>query len=102
MRGDPLAAGTPDPRRDPFDSNQAVPTLLAGRHRRRFERDFPGLRLVHTEHLSLLAYPLSGGFRPWCLLPRRLVGPILRAEQWLAPALGRLLGFRLLLVYERR
>jgi SAM-dependent methyltransferase len=31
-----LADGTPDPRRDPYDSNQAIPTLLVTRERDRF------------------------------------------------------------------
>lgn len=102
MRADPLAVGTPNPAKHPFDSNQALPSLLAGRHRSRLQHELPGLRLLHSEHLSLLAYPLSGGFRSWCLLPARLVEPILRAEQRLAPAVGRLMGYRLLLVFERR
>lgn len=101
LGADPLADGTPDPGKHPFDSNQALPSLLVGRYRERLRHDFPELRLLHTERLSLLAYPLSGGFRSWCLLPGSLVEPVLRAEQWLTPALGRLMGFRLLLVIER-
>ena len=97
---DPLATGVPDRGKHPFDANQALPTLLAGPHRHRLEPEL-GLRLVHEERLSLLAYPLSGGFRPWSLLPRAAVGPVLRAEARLAPRLGRWLGFRLMLVLER-
>lgn len=99
MRVDPLAQGDPDPDKHPFDSNQALPTLLAGRHRGRVWPE-TGLVVAHAERLSLVAYPLSGGFRRWSLLPSRLVGPVLRAEQRLAPTLGRLMGFRLLLVFE--
>ncbi len=101
MRADPLAAGAPDPGKHPMDSNQAVPTLLAGRYRSRMEQEIPGLRVAHVERLSLFAYPLSGGFRPWNLLPARLVGPVLRLEERLAPVLARAMGFRLLLVFER-
>jgi len=97
---DPLAVGDPDPDRHPFDANQAVPTMLAGAHRHRLETEV-GLRLVHEERLSLVAYPLSGGFRPWSLLPGKAVAPMLRAEARLAPRLGRYLGFRLMLVLER-
>ena len=96
---DPLADGEPDPGKHPFDSNQALPTLLAGRHRGRLPAEV-GLRVVHDERISLLAYPLSGGFRPWSLLPRRAVDPMLRAEARLTPRLGRYLGFRLLMVLE--
>jgi SAM-dependent methyltransferase len=101
MSADPLAEGRPNGGRHPMDSNQALPTLLAARHRARLEAELPGLRVVHREHLSLLAYPLSGGFRPWNLLPARLVEPVLAIERRLAPALGRVAGFRLLLVLER-
>jgi SAM-dependent methyltransferase len=97
---DPLRYGRPDPDRDPFDANQAVPTMLAGEHRDRLESEV-GLTPVHQERLSLFAYPLSGGFRPWSLLPRGAVGPILRVEDRLGPRLGRWLGFRLMLVLER-
>ena len=38
---DALANGSPDPRRDPYASNQAIPTLLATRDRARFHRLFP-------------------------------------------------------------
>lgn len=102
LHADPLADGLPNPRKHPFESNQAIPTLLAGRHRSRLEREFSELRVVHRQLLSPFAYPLSGGYRPWCLLPARLVEPVLRFENRLAPALGPLMAFRLLLVIERR
>ncbi len=101
MRADPLVDGTPDPSRDPMESNQAIPTLLA-RHRHRLETEFPDLKVLHSELLSLGAYPLSGGFRPWTLLPGVLVRPMLRIEERLAPLVGSVLAFRLLLVLERR
>ncbi len=100
LRVDPLVDGQPDPGKHPFDSNQALPTLLAGRYRHRLEGEL-GLVVAHTERLSLFAYPLSGGFRPWSLLPARSVDAVLRAERRLEPVLGRFMGFRLLLVIER-
>src|SRR5262249_59696193 len=57
-----LADGTPDPARDPYDSNQAIPTILVTRERARFHARFPSLRVVRTEWFALAAYPLSGGF----------------------------------------
>jgi SAM-dependent methyltransferase len=99
---DPLSDGLPNPSKHPFESNQAIPTLLAGRHRGRFEREFPQLQLVHHQRLSPFAYPLSGGYRPWCLLPERLVQPVMRFENRLTPALGPLMAFRLLMVIEKR
>jgi SAM-dependent methyltransferase len=97
---DPLADGEPDPAKHPFDSNQALPTLLAGRYRGQLERDL-GLVVANVERLSLVAYPLSGGFRRWSLIPARVIGLVLRAERRLERWLGRLMGFRLLLVIER-
>ena len=60
------------------------------------------LRLVRLDHFSLIAYPLSGGFRSWSLLPELLVTPLLRLEALVAPLVGRFAGFRLLAVLERR
>jgi len=100
MSEDPLVEGTPNRHRDAFAGNQAIPTLLVGRHRRRFNAMFPALTLRHVEWLSLLAYPLSGGFRSWSAVPERLVPAILRIENTLAPLLGRVLGFRMLIVMD--
>jgi SAM-dependent methyltransferase len=97
---DPLAIGEPDPGKHPFDSNQALPTLLAGPYRDQVHREL-GLEVVCDERLSLVAYPLSGGFRRWSLLPSRLVEPTLRVERRLESRLGRHAGFRLLLVFEK-
>ena len=102
MKVDPLADGRPDHAKHPMASNQATPTLLAGRYRGRLEQAFPGLRVARHDFLSLAAYPLSGGFRPWSLMPAGLVDPVLRLEGRLEPAVGHLMGFRLLLVIERR
>jgi hypothetical protein len=101
LHADPLVDGRPAPNRHPLEANQALPTLLAGRHRARLEREFPQLRVVWRQRLSVLAYPLSGGFRSWSLIPSRIVRPILRLERGLTPLLGRLMAFRLLLVIEK-
>jgi SAM-dependent methyltransferase len=101
---DPLAPGavaaTHD--RDPFDSNQAIPTLLFGRRRASFERAFPALQITAVERLAGPSYPASGGFSRRALLPM----PIWRTLHWLEcrvpAALFRLVGFRLLVVIERK
>ena len=54
---DVLIDGRPTAGRDPYDSNQAIPTLLATRDRERFHRLFPGLadragRLVFVRRVS--------------------------------------------------
>jgi SAM-dependent methyltransferase len=100
MNADPLANGVADKERKPFDSNQAIPTLLFGRHRKRFEARYPRLKLVRLERFGFFAYPLSGGFRSWSLLPAQLVPSLLNLEKRLAPALAPLMSFRLLAVLE--
>ncbi|MBM4073901.1 MAG: class I SAM-dependent methyltransferase [Planctomycetes bacterium] len=99
---DPLVDGKRDPGRPSCHANQAIPTLLFGRHRSALRTLFPDLALRDLAHLSFLAYPLSGGFRPWSLLPASLAGPVLGFERMLEPVLGRAFGFRLLAVLDRR
>jgi SAM-dependent methyltransferase len=101
MAADPLGEGAITPGRDPFDSNQAIPTLLAGRDRERLAAALPALRLTDLERFSFLAYPLSGGFRPWSLVPAALTKPLLDLEWAMRGAFGRLAAFRMLAVYER-
>lgn len=102
MGADPLAEPSPAEDRDPFDANQAIPTLLFGRHADRFRAAFPELAIVECRRLSLLAYPLTGGYRPWSLIPASLVRPLLAVERAALPLLGPLMAFRLLVVLERR
>jgi SAM-dependent methyltransferase len=101
MRADPLADGRPDPARNPYDANQAIPTLIATRDRDRFHRLFPGLRIVQTTWFSFAVYPLSGGFKRWSLVPAPLARAALAAERMFEPLLGRTAGFRVMLVVEQ-
>jgi SAM-dependent methyltransferase len=98
---DALADGSPDPRRDPYDSNQAIPTLLATRERERFHRLFPTLRIRCVQWFAFAAYPLSGGFQSWSLIGEGVTRRLLRIERALEPRLGRLAGFRLLLLVQK-
>lgn len=98
---DVLGEGNPDPRRDPYDSNQAIPTLIATRDRERFHRLCPTLRIALVQWFSFAAYPLSGGFQPWSLVGEGFARRLLRIERALEPALGRLTAFRILLVVEK-
>ena len=60
----------------------------------------PGFRVGEVKLFSLLAYPLSGGFRSWSMLPVSFVKPLLRWEERLLPFLGQVAAFRLLGVIE--
>jgi SAM-dependent methyltransferase len=101
MSADPLASRAISPDKHPWDSNQATPTLLAGRYRSRLAAMLPGLTLTRLDRFSFLAYPLSGGFRDWSLLPHVLAAPLLRAEWGVRKIFGPLAAFRLLAVYEK-
>jgi SAM-dependent methyltransferase len=87
---------------DPFDGNQAIPSLLLGRHRHALERRFPELRVIELRRLAGPSYPASGGFSRAPLLPMPLWRALQAVEDWLPQAAFRLLGFRLLAVLERR
>lgn len=102
MSVDPLADGTVDHHKDPYDSNQALPTLLMTRHAARRTAAVPELVPLQTRWLSLFAYPMSGGFKPWSLVSPGVARRLLSVEDSIEAALGRLLGFRLLAVLERR
>ena len=102
MSANPLSDGPITAGRDPFESNQAIPTLLVGRYRDALKQAVPGLDLASVDRMSFLAYPLCGGFQHWSLLPLALANPLLALEWKLRRLLGRLAAFRLLVVYEKR
>jgi SAM-dependent methyltransferase len=87
--------------KDPFDSNQAIPTVLFGRERAAFERAFPALKIVAVERLAGLSYPASGGFSRRALLPGVIWNALHQIEKRLPAAIFRLIGFRLLTVIQR-
>jgi SAM-dependent methyltransferase len=103
MRADPFSPVSANPDRDPFDANQAIPTLLFSTSEacRRIERVIPTLRVKSVEWLSLLAYPLSGGFQNWSLMPAALTGPVLALEDKIPEAIRRHIAFRMMVVIER-
>jgi SAM-dependent methyltransferase len=96
-----LVEGIPHPGRDPYASNQSIPTVLATRERDRLHRLFPELRLARVEWFSLAAYPLSGGFKPWSLVGAGMARRLMRVERALEPVLGRFMAFRMMLTVEK-
>lgn len=103
MHADPFAPVAVNPDRDPFDANQAIPTLLfaTAPARARVEQIVPRVRVRSVEWHSLFAYPMSGGFQKWSLLPAGLVRPILAFEEWMPHSLREHLAFRMTVVLER-
>jgi SAM-dependent methyltransferase len=103
MGADPFADVAINPDRDPFDANQAIPTLLFATSAacRRVEEVIPSLRVRSVKWLSLFAYPMSGGFQSWSLMPAALVGPLLAFEEKVPEAVRRQIAFRMMVVLER-
>jgi SAM-dependent methyltransferase len=102
MSADPLVEGAPRPDRDPYESNQAIPTLLVTRDRERLRTRFPDLGLREVRWFAFFAYPLTGGFKPWTLLSEKMALRLLRWEKAFEEPFGRLLGFRMMIVLEKR
>jgi SAM-dependent methyltransferase len=104
LTADPFATDQAQSSDDPWDSNQAIPSLMFGSRAAiaRVEAEVPSLAVLRSEWLSLLAYPLSGGFQAWSLCPSVFAGPLLAVEEWLRGPLGRTIGFRQMIVLERR
>jgi SAM-dependent methyltransferase len=98
MKVDPLAETAAG---DPFDANQAIPTLLLERGATELRRRFPSLKLVSFERLAGPAYPASGGFSRGPLLPAPLWRALLALEDRLPAGAFRWIGFRLLAVLSR-
>jgi SAM-dependent methyltransferase len=103
MYADPYAPVLVNRKRDPFDANQAIPTLLfaTAAARKRVERYVPSLHVRNVKWLSLLAYPMSGGFQEWSLIPARLVPYILALEQKVPESVRKRIAFRMMIVLER-
>jgi SAM-dependent methyltransferase len=102
MSADPLTDEPISEKRDPWESNQAIPTLMVGRFRDSLSRRMPELKLIDLDWFAFAAYPLSGGFRPWSLLPASAARPMMAIEWRLRRVLGRLAAFRLLAVYRKQ
>jgi SAM-dependent methyltransferase len=105
MSIDPLVAAVQDAEaaKDPFASNQAIPTLIfCGDHRRVFARMFPQFGVVRVERMAGLSYPASGGFSHDPLLPVPLWRALFAFENLLPEVVFRGFGFRVLVVIERR
>lgn len=104
LSAEPLAAGVSDGSRDPFASNQAIPTLIFFRKRGTGElaRRFPQLAVLRRARMAGLSYPASGGFSHAPFLPMALWRMMFTVENWLPEPVFRVFGFRALIVLERR
>lgn len=90
------------PEKMAFDGNQAIPYLLFGpSHRLDTLSSLPELNLLALEPFCLLAYLLSGGFKPMNLLPGFLYPAVSTFERATSPLWRRIAALRVLLVLEK-
>ncbi len=103
MNVDPFADQPPEVAVDPFQSNQAIPSLLFGsaEGQKRFEARLSEFRVLRRNAFSFLAYPLSGGFQQWSLLPGAVAPALIGLDNLMSPFFGRWLGFRIAVILER-
>jgi len=101
MKCDPLHPLANLSGNEPFDSNQAITTLLFGKHFGTFKNKFPDLRLVKKEYVFSLLYLLSGGFEHKQLIHEKFI-PLIRLLDRMLKPLVRLIGLRNLIVLEKR
>jgi len=88
--------------KDPYDANQAIPTVMFKKDPDLFLLCMPNLKICQVRWLSMFAYPLSGGFKSWSLLPESWLKFFLDVEKRLLPVLGWLMAFRMLIVLEKK
>jgi len=100
LSADPFRVVPHDPNREPFHSNQGIPTLLLERYWNRFRESFPAFRKLSQQWLGFLVYPLSGGFDHPPLIPTWLYRPLHWTEKCFSP-FGRFIAFRFLVVLEK-
>lgn len=87
--------------KEPFESNQAIATLLFFKDVERFVARFPGLRPVKRAVREFLLYPMSGGFEGVQLVPFCLRAPMMALDNAVIKVLGRYAAGRCLIVIEK-
>jgi SAM-dependent methyltransferase len=102
MKVDPFATAPARLSRDPYDANQAIPTLLYSETNcSRLNQLVAELKVRRIEWLSLFAYPLSGGLKRWCLCPSRMTEALVRFEDRLPHSVRAFFGFRLFVAMQK-
>jgi SAM-dependent methyltransferase len=102
MKIDPFLPGPVKASRDPYDANQAIPTLLfSAANRSRLAEFVPKLTVREIHWLSLFAFPMSGGFKRWCLIPSQFVNALVKFEDRLPRWLHQFLGFRIFVTLHK-
>jgi len=84
-----------------FEGNAAVPYLLLERGRAAMQQALPHWRLHTLERFSWFTYLLSGGFKPFSLLPGPLYGLLYGLERATQPLWQSWAALRALIVWEK-
>ncbi|QPJ65289.1 MAG: class I SAM-dependent methyltransferase [Candidatus Nitrohelix vancouverensis] len=82
------------------DANQALPWIIFYRDRKRFEKDFPGLKIRRLKAQAPLRYVLSGGLSLKTLVPDKCYN-LIKAVEWVLQPLGRLCGYSMIIELEK-
>ena len=83
-----------------FDGNSAIPTIMFSKEIKRFQKEFPNLKVIRKELLTFILYPLSGGFDRKSLVPAWSLKYLTLIENILKP-LKKILALRTLIVIEK-
>lgn len=86
--------------KDPFEANQAIPTLVFGRYSAEFSRRFPELHVVLDKLYSGFSYVASSGLNRKCPVPFRMWQALHRLDRAVPEALVPLVAFRRLIALE--
>ena len=97
----PLDTAFREEGKEPFSGNQAIPTLIFEKYRKKFDAAFPRLIVIREEKMDTLLYPLSGGFHSTSFCPMAFYG-FFEAIEKLFHRFNRFLAFRLFVVIEKR
>jgi SAM-dependent methyltransferase len=102
LRVNPFEDGLIDLHQHPFLGNQGLASLLVTRFKESLAEMVPGIVLIEHQWIGSLAYPLSGGFQKWSLVPAGVVQWVLALESLIDSTLGKWCAFRLLITLQRK
>ncbi len=87
-------------RKEPFQGNQAIPTLIFDKCKKQLLDKVPRLRITRKEETDSLIYPLSGGFHNPSLCPLFLYRALEHLEKGLQP-FNKYVAFRMFIALEK-
>ena len=83
-----------------FDGNSAIPTIMFSKEIKKFQKEFPNLKVIKKERLTFILYPLSGGFDRKSFVPASMMKYIGFIEKIFRP-FGFIFALRTFVVIEK-